>query len=64
MPVILAATISPITFREVRNVCPPTIRLPFVDIELTVISELTVNVLSVNVDSVPIALEVKDSIVE
>ena len=64
MAVTLVAVMSPITFREASDVCPPTIRLPLVDIELTVISELTVSVLSVNVDNVPVALEVRTIIVE
>ena len=57
------AVISPITFREESVVSAATKRL-FVDIELTVISELTVSVLRLNVDNVPVALDVKTIIVE
>ena len=56
-------TILPLTFIEESDVVPATKRLP-VDIELTVISELTVSVLRVNVDNVPVALEVSTIIVE
>ena len=40
-----------------KVVCPATIRLPVVLIELTVINELTKSVLRVNVDNVPVAIE-------
>ena len=63
MPVILLATITPITFREESLVSDAKNRL-IVDIELTVISELTVSVLRLNVDNVPVALDVKTIIVE
>ena len=59
----MPATTSPLTFRVPSDVGPVTKRL-FVDIELTVISELTVSVLILNVDNVPVALDVKTIIVE
>ena len=56
-------TTSPLTFRVPSCVGPVTNRVS-VDIELTVISELTVSVLRLNVDNVPVALDVKTIIVE
>ena len=64
MPDILAPAISPVTFKEASDAGPATIRLPVVEIELTVIIELTASVLRVNVDNVPVALEVNTIIVE
>ena len=52
-----------LTFREPSCAGPVTNRVS-VDIELTVISELTISVLRLNVDNVPVALDVKTIIVE
>ena len=54
---------SPLTFREPSCVAPATNKVS-VDIELTEISELTISVLRLNVDNVPVALDVKTIIVE